>query len=56
MPGAEWVMPSMAIVTMIGNAAISWAAVKRLEDRDGEKELRIRSLEMSVAVLKAMRN
>lgn len=47
-----WVMPVIAVLGIVGNGAISWAAVQRLERNDADREQRIRRLEVSVAVLK----
>ena len=47
-----WVMPVIAVLGIVGNGAISWSAVQRLERNDTDREHRIRKLEVSVAVLK----
>ena len=51
--GIEWVVPGVGIATLIGNAAIAWAAVRRGESRVDDHDERIRTLETDVAVIKA---
>ena len=51
--GVEWVIPAVGVGTVIGNAAIAWAAVRRLEIRVDEHDERLREVETKVAVMVA---
>jgi len=48
-----YVVPAIAIGSVIANAAIAWAATRRLESVAEGHESRIRALEVSVAVLQS---
>lgn len=53
MPGTDLIVPAVAVGTIIGNAAIAWAAVRKLELRVDDHDERIRAVETDLAVAKA---